>query len=150
LSREDKKGRRPHPNWLCEGFQNAVSDRDLTDIQIEDYPFTWIKSRRSPYVIEERLDRAMTNTNWLSVFPDVKLLNLVASHSDHSPILIQSSPTIRNGNSYSFKFENVWLQEDNIKELVAEGMIEGENLDVTNKISQCTDKLQGWGRRKRM
>ncbi|MCH84362.1 hypothetical protein A2U01_0005194, partial [Trifolium medium] len=35
LSQEDKKGLHPHPNWLCADFQNAVSDCDLTDIQLE-------------------------------------------------------------------------------------------------------------------
>ncbi|MCI58947.1 endonuclease/exonuclease/phosphatase family protein, partial [Trifolium medium] len=62
LSQEDKQGRNPHPNWLCEGFRNAISDCDLIDIHLEGYPFTWIKSRGTSHVIEERLDRAFANT----------------------------------------------------------------------------------------
>jgi endonuclease/exonuclease/phosphatase family metal-dependent hydrolase len=94
LSQEDKKGRHPHPNWLCNGFRSVVSDCDLTDIHLDGYPFTWIKSRGPDHVVEERLDRAMVNSHWLLLFPDVKLLNLLASHSDHSPILLQTSPMI--------------------------------------------------------
>jgi hypothetical protein len=96
LSQEDKRGTHPHPNWLCNGFRNAVCDCDFTDIQLEGYPITWTNNRDSPDVIEERFDRAMANSKWLMIYPNVKLLNLHASHSDHSPILLQSSPTIRN------------------------------------------------------
>ncbi|GAU17164.1 hypothetical protein TSUD_177940 [Trifolium subterraneum] len=69
LSQADKKGIHPHPNGLCMGFRQAVSDCDLTDIPIEGHQFTWIKSRGTPHVIVERLDRAMANASWLQLFP---------------------------------------------------------------------------------
>jgi hypothetical protein len=150
LSQEDKKGTHPHPNWLCNGFRSAVSDCDLTDIQLEGYPFTWIKSRGSPSVIEERLDRAMADSKWLMTYPNVKLLNLLTSHSDHSPILLQNSPVVRSGRTYSFRFENSWLKEDDVEEVVMDGWGRERGVDIMAKSSRCADKLQGWGRRKRM
>ncbi|MCI03410.1 endonuclease/exonuclease/phosphatase family protein, partial [Trifolium medium] len=150
LSQADKQGLNPHPNWLCDGFRNAVSDCDLTDIKLDGYPFTWIKSRGKPHVIEERLDRAMANTNWLILYPEVRLRNLLTSHSDHSPILLQSSPTIRNGNTYSFRFENIWLKEEDIEEVVEDSWKEGRNIDITNRVSQCAYRLKEWGGSKRM
>ncbi|CAJ2661731.1 unnamed protein product [Trifolium pratense] len=150
LSQDDKKGTHPHPNWLCNGFRNAVSDCDLTDIQLEGYPYTWIKSRGSPNVIEERLDRAMVNPEWLMIFPKAKLLNLLASHSDHSPILLQNTPMVRHGKTYSFRFENIWLKEDDVEEVVVAGWGRERGIDITSRTSRCADKLQGWGRRKRM
>jgi hypothetical protein len=150
LSQDDKQGRNPHPNWLCEGFRSAVGDCDLTDIHLDEYPFTWIKSRGTPHVIEERLDRALANTNWLLLYPDVRLQNLLTSHSDHSPILLQSSVTNRNGRGYSFRFENIWLQEDDVNDVVEEGWNGGWEVEITSRVAQCADKLQDWGRRKRM
>jgi hypothetical protein len=150
LTQEDKRGTHPHPNWLCNGFREAISDCDLTDIHLEGYPFTWIKSRGSPRVIEERLDRAMANSKWLMVYPSVKLLNLLSSHSDHSPILLQSSPTVSSGRTYSFRFENHWLKEDDLEEVVVEGWGRERSVDILQKTSRCADKLKGWGRRKRM
>jgi hypothetical protein len=150
LAQEDKKGTHPHPNWLCNGFRNAVSDCDLTDIQLEGYPYTWIKSRGSPAVVEERLDRAMANSKWLMTYPGVKLLNLLTSHSDHSPILLQNSPAVVTGKFYSFRFENAWLKEDDIQEVVEEGWGRESATDITYKTAQCADKLKWWGRRKRM
>ncbi|GAU32459.1 hypothetical protein TSUD_144680 [Trifolium subterraneum] len=53
LSQADKKGIHPHPNGLCMGFRQAVSDCDLTDIPIEGHPFTWIKSQdHSPILLQ--------------------------------------------------------------------------------------------------
>ncbi|GAU14523.1 hypothetical protein TSUD_250650 [Trifolium subterraneum] len=150
LSQEDKKGTNPHPNWLCNGFRSAVSDCDLTDIHLEGYPYTWIKSAGTTNVIEERLDRAMANSKWLMNYPSVKLLNLLASHSDHSPILLQNSPMIRNGKTYAFRFENTWLKEYDIEEVVEDGWGRGSNIEVTNKTTRCAEKLKEWGRRKRM
>ena len=45
LTQQDKQGIHPHPNWLCVGFRQAVSDCNLTNIPIEGHQFTWIKSR---------------------------------------------------------------------------------------------------------
>ncbi|GAU34899.1 hypothetical protein TSUD_144300 [Trifolium subterraneum] len=150
LSQEDKRGNHPHPNWLCNGFKTAVGDCDFTDIHLEGYPYTWIKSRGSSNVIEERLDRAMANSMWLMKYPDVRLLNLLASHSDHSPILLQSSPMVRNGTTYTFRFENMWLKEEDVEEVVVDGWGRERGVDITSRTTRCADKLQRWGRRKRM
>ncbi|GAU29062.1 hypothetical protein TSUD_278180, partial [Trifolium subterraneum] len=120
LSQADKKGIHPHPNGLCMGFRQAVSDCDLKNIPIEGHQFTWIKSRGTPHVIEERLDRAMASTSWLQLFPHVRLTNLLASHSDHSPILLQ------------------WLGGGR------------ENLEVVDRVTRCANKLQRWGKKKRI
>ncbi|PNX65717.1 endonuclease/exonuclease/phosphatase family protein, partial [Trifolium pratense] len=53
------------------GFRQAISDCDLSDIPLEGYPFTWIKSRGTPHVIEERFDRAMASASWLHLFSNV-------------------------------------------------------------------------------
>jgi hypothetical protein len=83
-------------------------------------------------------------------YPNVKLLNLITSHSDHSPILLQTSPLVRHGRTYAFRFENGWLKEDDIHEVVEEGWGRERTVDIMNKTVRCADKLKGWGRRKRM
>ncbi|GAU26741.1 hypothetical protein TSUD_317390 [Trifolium subterraneum] len=150
LSQADKKGIHPHPNGLCMGFRQAVSDCDLTDIPIKGHPFTWIKSRGTPHVIEERLDRAMASTSWLQLFPQVRLTNLLASHSDHSPILLQCKPIIRTHINHSFRFENSWLKEPDLEDVVVEGWGGRENLEVIDRVTICANKLQRWGKKKRI
>jgi hypothetical protein len=92
----------------------------------------------------------MADSKWLMNYPNAKLMNLLASHSDHSPIFLQTSPTIRHGRVYSFRFENGWLNEDDINDVVEEGWGRERNVDVINKTARCAEKLRGWGRRKHM
>jgi hypothetical protein len=139
----------PHPNWLCTGFRNAVTDCDLIDIHLEGYLFTWIKRRGADHVVEERLDRALATSYWLTKFPNATLRNLLSSHSNHSPILLHCTSVIKQHYKYEFTFENIWLKEDNIGEVVHEGWTKGEGLEILHRLSHCADKLQSWGRRKK-
>ncbi|XP_058769081.1 uncharacterized protein LOC131642937 [Vicia villosa] len=98
------------------------------------------------HMIEERLDRALANSEWLASFPLAKLSNLIASHSDHSPILLDCAPVQRVGRSFQFRFENNWLQEDGITEVVSNGWHCEEHIDVVKRISMCAESLENWSR----
>jgi hypothetical protein len=100
-------------------------------------------------VIEERLDRAMASTSWLQLFPHVRLSNLLASHSDHSPILLQCKPIIRTRITHSFRFENSWLKEPDLEEVVIEGWGGSQNLEVVDRVARCANKLQRWGKKEK-
>lgn len=78
----------------------------------------------------------------MDVFPDAKLVNLLASHSDHSPILLQCEPVRHNRRyNYSFKFENAWLQEEDLWEVVKRGWYSNENGEVMQCIRNCAAEL---------
>jgi hypothetical protein len=67
---------------------------------------------------EERMDRAMATQNWLDLFPNVNLTNLIADRSDHSLILLNLVKRQRNNFKRSFKFENAWLEEEGLEKVV--------------------------------
>ena len=91
-----KKGRRNHPHWLIKGFREATEVSDLIDIGMSGYQFTWEKSRGTPDLIEERLDRAMVTQPWLEIFPRTIVYSLEAAESDHLPIYLDTRhPTRR-------------------------------------------------------
>ncbi|GAU35453.1 hypothetical protein TSUD_364090 [Trifolium subterraneum] len=114
------------------------------------YPFTWIKCRGTPHVIEERLDRAMTSTSWLNLFPNVHLSNLLASHLDHSPTLLHCTPSSRSRFNGSFRFENSLLREPDLEEVVLDGWGVHENIQVVDRVARCANRLQSWGRKKKV
>ncbi|KAL8526940.1 hypothetical protein ACS0TY_015983 [Phlomoides rotata] len=92
LGPEDKRGRVEHPNWLFQGFRNAVSDCNLVDLPLVGYQFTWCRSKGTRNAVEERLDRAMVTPSWSDIFPNAQLINLVAPVSDHNPIMVNTEP----------------------------------------------------------
>lgn len=59
------------------------------------------------------LDRAVANKMWLSKFGDVGIEDLVASSSNHHPILLTSKDKSYYGNHRRkvFKFEAKWAME---------------------------------------
>jgi hypothetical protein len=56
---------------------------------------------------------------------------------------------VKQNYKHEFRFENSWLLEDDIGDVVHEGWNEGNSLEITHKLSHCADKLQRWGRRKK-
>jgi hypothetical protein len=92
----------------------------------------------------------MANSQWLAIYTGVKLVNLLTSHSDHSPILLQNSPLVMTGRSYSFRFENSWLKEEDIVDVVEDGWGREHGADIVTRTGRCAEKLKWWGRRKRM
>ncbi|XP_058733184.1 uncharacterized protein LOC131604782 [Vicia villosa] len=144
LSQNDKKGLNIHPHWLCSGFQEVVTECDLTDIQLEGYPFTWTKSRGAANMIKEKLDRALVDSVWLQSFPSSTLTNLVASHSDHSPIFLCCDPAKSRHKRRSFKFENWWLKEEGVGEVVHESWNGVLQQPVVGKIASCATHLDCW------
>ncbi|XP_060959139.1 uncharacterized protein LOC133030419 [Cannabis sativa] len=93
---EDKRGGRPYPQRLIDGFQQALNDCNLTDVELMGHPFTWEKSRGSRNWIEVRLDRALVNNAWSQLFQGASLLNLEISSSDHYKLSIWGKEVTRN------------------------------------------------------
>ncbi|XP_030479471.2 uncharacterized protein LOC115696725 [Cannabis sativa] len=60
-SQGDKRGGNPYPNWLVGGFNEALAECSLHDLELCGYPYTWEKSRGTVDWVEVRIDRALVN-----------------------------------------------------------------------------------------
>ena len=106
VAQSDKRGGAPYPNWLVEGLNETLTAAGLTDMNIIGHQFTWERTRGTENWIETRLDRVLTNEDWVEWFPLSKLYNLEGSPSDHSPIFLDTSKLIRERRpNRKFKFE---------------------------------------------
>ncbi|KAL8465963.1 hypothetical protein ACS0TY_035172 [Phlomoides rotata] len=139
LSADDKKGHVDHPQWLFRGSQDAVFDCALIDIPLMGYKFTWFRSRGSSSAIEERLDRVMGNPTWHVRFPRASLLNLVATISDHNPILLSTKSFVHVPRFRSFIFENRWLMENDLKTVVNKCWLGFRGLRLTDCLADTLD-----------
>ncbi|WOH11566.1 hypothetical protein DCAR_0831055 [Daucus carota subsp. sativus] len=120
----EKKGGRPQPRRLLEGFNQTVIDCNLEDLGFNGYEFTWERCRGTTMWIQERLDRVMANQGWRQLFPNAEVQVLEVSTSDHLPLVLQLNSQVYMPKSMRFKFENVWIREADLKEL-------------SNKIKHC-------------
>lgn len=109
------------------------------------YPFTWERGKGSIHGVEERLDRALVSSNWRTLFKQARVLNLTASYSDHSPILLQSNPISAHTFRRRFKFENCWLKDEICANIVKDTWTHSGHLSLSGKINACSRALADSG-----
>lgn len=121
----DKKGGDPVDLAHLTDVRNVCVDCDLRQVGFSRPRFTWSNNRYIPHTIEERLDFALVNGVWDSIWPRTHTHHLQRFQSDHSPIVIQCSFSRgrrRRGKqkrSRLFRFEEIWLdKEEECSELI--------------------------------
>lgn len=145
VSQIDKKGGALYPQWLLDGFNEVLAETGLKDLELYGHQYTWEKGRNTSTWLKIRLDRAMATNHWCTLFPLEILVNLEGSPSDQSPIFLEPVCGTKIQGRKRFRFENTWLMEPLCKQIVKDTW-EGENLDVLQKIQQCSMSLGTWGR----
>lgn len=128
---------------MLNGFRSAVIDCDLHDVPLEGYQFTWSRWKGSDKAVEERLDRAMVTPSWKRMFPYARLGNLIASISDHAPILLCTDRTSV-APRRKFHFENRWLKEPSLAQVVQHGW-ENSSGDLLIRLGRVSMELEVWG-----
>uniref|UniRef100_A0A803QJ80 Reverse transcriptase domain-containing protein n=1 Tax=Cannabis sativa TaxID=3483 RepID=A0A803QJ80_CANSA len=142
---KDKRGGRPYPASLIQGFNDALSVGRLQDLCLEGYPFTWERGRGTDKWVEVRIDRALVNQEWLSCFSMAKLFNLEVSTSDHCPIILMLNPDAPSPSKRKFRFENAWLKDPMCLQIIQDCWESQGGLELKDKLSFCGEKLAEWG-----
>ncbi|GLT94950.1 hypothetical protein SLE2022_126590 [Rubroshorea leprosula] len=83
LHPHEKSGGAPQPEWLMQGFREAIDDCELVEIYMLGGFFTW---RRGD--VQEKLNRAFASRSWCNLFPSAKARILPPLSSDHCPLWI--------------------------------------------------------------
>lgn len=116
---EDKWGGRNtlKKRLLLKAFMDEVGTMDLG---FKGYKFTWDNGREGSAKIKERLDRAVANSDWISLYPSELIEHLRTENSDHMPILIQTT-AMENKGIRPFKFLEAWTTDDSSNSVIQEG-----------------------------
>ena len=72
----------------------------------------------TPSSVEDRLDWAPDSSSWLIRFLLAKMYNLVTIVSYHTPILMDFQVSTFVRKHTKFRFENIWLQEQDLEKIV--------------------------------
>ena len=81
------------------------------------------------------------------LFPFSSLENLVASISDHTPILICNELVHLQQLGRRFKFENAWLREPGLREVVVQAWQGSCDQKLLRRLYVCSERLKFWGGR---
>ncbi|XP_019190306.1 PREDICTED: uncharacterized protein LOC109184723 [Ipomoea nil] len=146
-SSSEKKGTHPHPQWLIRGFNEAIESSGLRDLDFDGCQFTWEKSRGTPNWIQEKLDRILVNDAWLERFGDARARSISVPSSDHLPMLLCTVPTARRQRRNKFKFENVWLKENQCREIVTACWGAVERSTLINSTGYLQQSYLGMGKK---
>lgn len=117
ISPEEKLGGIGGVSNFMLNFSTFLNNNGLVSLQATGLPFTWTNKHVDDTVIFERLDRAISNANFLLNYPDSRLENLPIISSDHGPICLTLENPKRKS-SKPFRFEAIWLSHHSFKPLV--------------------------------
>ena len=140
----EKEGGRPRTQRQLQAFHDVLSDCELNDMGFTGDLYTWRRGH-----IRERLDRAVTNTIWSSLFPYSTVINSEMTRSDHQPIVMDTqylAPV--QGRRSTKHFEARWLQEDTVEEMIkaawARARVRGEAPTLSEKVRDVHEELHKW------
>ncbi|PNT76038.1 hypothetical protein BRADI_1g43245v3 [Brachypodium distachyon] len=100
--------------YRMRSFNLIVKRCGLLDLGYNGPAYTWTNKRFTSHPIYRRLDHCLANSEWCASFPNTNVYNLPIILSDHAPILATTGSIFKRP-KLSFKFENWWLMERNLR-----------------------------------
>ncbi|XP_038680946.1 uncharacterized protein LOC119981876 [Tripterygium wilfordii] len=126
-------------------FQSCLEACCLEDIGYMGGKYTWCNNHREGAIFE-RLDRAVVDGNWRSLFPSAIVNHDVTTVSDHIPIVVDCLPNAVGGRTNKrFRFEEMCTGHEGLEVVVKQGW-EGGRGDVVCKIVGLSFDLTSWDR----
>ncbi|XP_010650408.1 uncharacterized protein LOC104879402 [Vitis vinifera] len=145
IMRPDESSRGGSLNSIMRRFAEVIEELELKDLPMVGGPFTWTGGTDNQSF--SRLDRFLVNEEWDSHFGDARQFLLPRPMSDHFPILMDGEG-LRRG-PIPFRFENMWLKAEGVKDLLKlwweEGSFSGSaSFILAEKLKFMKAKLKEW------
>lgn len=112
LSTSEKTSTSIWPAAQMQLFQKSLSDSKLLDLGYSGPKYTWCNGKQGGDYTRERLDRAVANAEWSSIFNVVEVSVLACSSSDHNPLQVRfsNSNDLKWSKSKIFRYEDSWAK----------------------------------------
>lgn len=114
LSGDEHMGARNRDDNQMSLFRGCLDDCGLIDMGYTGPKYTWSNRQDDGRNVKVRLDRAVANGDFLQIFDDCSVENIITTSSDHFAILVtvakRGSQCSSNPIQNHFKFEEAWLR----------------------------------------
>lgn len=131
-----------------QAFRDCISDCDLNGLNFRGGSFTWCRGKSRNTLIMERLDRMLATVAWFDLYPNYYAQHFPIYRSDHGPILLYAIHSIDDSiTDIPFKFESMWLSNDDFKRVVEEGWNIQMGGDIVSRIDARAEHLKSWASR---
>lgn len=141
----EKEGGYPRPAHFMAAFRDALEDCNLSDFGYFGDKFTWHQGQ-----IWERIDRAVSNDAWNTMFPAARVEHMEYHKSDHRPLLLNLEEEAAHEHSGPavLRFEARWLKESNFRQVVEEAWLglglEAQTEGLAGKLAKVHQALHHW------
>ncbi|XP_023893265.1 uncharacterized protein LOC112005249 [Quercus suber] len=119
LVEDDKFGGRTVSMNRSLQFKDCLDKCNMVDLGFSGPRFTWSNGRELSALIQERIDRFFVNTAWYSNFPEAKVTHLTRCHSDHCPVLLETTKHYQLQLPRPFRFQSCWLSDPSFPVVVS-------------------------------
>ncbi|XP_072087958.1 uncharacterized protein [Arachis hypogaea] len=97
----------------------TLDDCELFDLKVTGRRYTWYRAVQAGRNLAKRLDRALVNEAWMTMFPEGYSEILSRLHSDHCPILVRCHGSPRVKGSRPFRFQAAWATHPSYKHVIS-------------------------------
>lgn len=137
----EKKGGKIKEWHQMRRFREVLEICGLLDLGYMGSPFTWSNGRRGEDNIREKLDRALSNAAWKTIYQKIHIKHLARYKSDHSPLIVYCEHKAQQQEGQRrqcmFRFEHTWMHHNEFQEILKTSwnsthMAEGLEEKITN------------------
>ncbi|XP_074314997.1 uncharacterized protein LOC141651174 [Silene latifolia] len=127
----------------CENFNNWIESCELIELAFSGSPHTWARGNSIETRQSARLDRAMCNADWGTVFEEAMVKHIPAFQSDHCPLFISPNGFVPiNSVNRPFRFQACWMTHENFESFIDENWPSEGQFD--SRLDSLSKKLQSW------
>ncbi|KAH9772083.1 reverse transcriptase domain-containing protein [Citrus sinensis] len=140
LYAEEKRGGSQLGTGICPIFNNWFYTNQMVDLPFSGPRFTWVRGSLS-----KRLDRVLSNKDWIFKFDNYSVTNLPRIDSDHKPVLVRFERNGRGmGRIKPFRFLAAWMTDNRFGNFMQDNW-QG-NMPYAQAASRFTSKVTTWNR----
>ena len=121
-------------------FSDWIEALGLIDIPLQGVKFTWRRNESKSI-----LDRSLCCQTWLRMFPNLSMVGLQRSFSDHNPLLI-SLETETNWGPKPFRCYDAWFLNPKYKDFLIKEWKKFPDESLKNKLKFLKAPLKSWRR----